>query len=137
MKNSWKLIHPSCKTIKLLNGLTKILQNGQNVGQVFENDQEMSHFNFRALYFSDCFEICEFGQNEFSDFCEFDKSESSEFNEFGEFIEFIEFVNLVNSLYLWIWWIHWNLWIWWIHWICDFGEIIEFVNLANLANSLN
>ena len=55
------------------------------------------------LYFSDCFEICEFGQNEFSDFCEFDKSESSEFNEFGEFIELIEFVNLVNSLYFLIW----------------------------------
>ena len=52
------------------------------------------------LYFSDCFEICEFGQNEFSDFYEFYVSESSEFNEFGEFIEFIVFVNMVNSLYL-------------------------------------
>ena len=53
---------------------------------------QFSRLNHFLLYFSDCFEICEFGQNEFSDFCEFDKSESSEFNEFGELGEFIEFI---------------------------------------------
>ena len=69
----------SFKTDKMLD---KCLKWSRNVSFQFAR---LNHF---LLYFSDCFEICEFGQNEFSDFCEFDKSESSEFNEFGEFIEF-------------------------------------------------